>query len=92
MYANDNVRENTIIVMECDYANTTYGVIYEFVPNKLTKIEIQPDEGTPCLDSYTDADGNAHYMYVGGDIVGFNETLFYYYPAPRSYVVETIYE
>lgn len=92
MYVNDNVRENTIIVMECDYANTTYGVIFEFVPNKLTKIEIQPDEGTPCLDSYTDADGNAHYMYVGGDIVRFNETLFYYYPAPRSYVVETIYE
>lgn len=91
-YANDNTRENTIIIMECDFGGKTYGVIVEFVPNRLRSIEIAPDSGTPPLDSYMDGDGNMHYVYVEGDIVRFDETLTYHYTAPRSYVVETIYE
>ncbi len=91
-YANDNTRENTIIIMECDFGGKTYGIIVEFVPNRLKSIEIAPDNGTPPLDSYIDGDGNMHYVYVEGDIVRFDETLTYHYTAPRSYVVETIYE
>ena len=91
-YANDNTRENTIIIMECDFGGKTYGVIVEFVPNRLQSITIEPEKGTPPIDSYTDGDGNVHYVYVEGDIVRFTETLEYRYPAPRSYIVETIYE
>ena len=89
-YANDNVRENTIILMECDYGTATYGVIVEFVPNRLTGIEIAPESGTPPLDTKI-IDGVTHYIYTAGDVARFGATLTYTYPAPRSYVVETIY-
>lgn len=89
-YANDNVRENTIILMECDYGTAVYGVIVEFVPNRLTGIEISPESGTPPLDTKT-VDGVTHYIYTAGDVARFGATLTYTYPAPRSYVVETIY-
>lgn len=89
-YANDNVRENTIILMECDYGSATYGVIVEFVPNRLTGIVISPESGTPPLDTKT-VDGVIHYIYTAGDVARFGATLTYTYPAPRSYVVETIY-
>ena len=89
--ANDNVRENTIILMECDYGSATYGVIVEFVPNRLTGIEIAPESGTPPLDTRVDSSGVTHYIYTAGDVVRFGATLKYKYPAPRSYVVETIY-
>lgn len=90
-YANDNVRENTVIIMECDYGTAKYGVIVEFVPNRLTGIEIAPESGTPPLDTRVDDDGVTHYVYTAGDVVRFGATLIYKYPAPRSYVVETIY-
>ena len=90
-YANDNVRENTVIIMECTYDSATYGVIVEFVPNELTGIEIAPESGTPPLDTRVDSDGVTHYVYTAGDVVRFGATLKYKYPAPRSYVVETIY-
>lgn len=89
--ANDNVRENTVILMECDYGSATYGVIVEFVPNRLTGIEIAPESGTPPLDTRVDSSGVTHYIYTAGDVVRFGATLKYKYPAPRSYVVETIY-
>ena len=89
-YANDNVRENTIILMECDYGSATYGVIVEFVPNRLAGIEISPESGTPPLDTKV-VDGVTHYIYTAGDVARFGATLHYTYPAPRSYVVETIY-
>lgn len=89
--ANDNVRENTVILMECDYGSATYGVIVEFVPNMLTGIEIAPESGTPPLDTRVDSSGVTHYIYTAGDVVRFGATLKYKYPAPRSYVVETIY-
>lgn len=89
--ANDNVRENTVILMECDYGSATYGVIVEFVPNMLTGIEIAPESGTPPLDTRVDSSGVTHYIYTAGDVVRFGATLKYRYPAPRSYVVETIY-
>lgn len=90
-YANDNVRENTVIIMECDYGTAKYGVIVEFVPNRLTGIEIAPESGTPPLDTRVGDDGVTHYVYTAGDVVRFGATLKYKYPAPRSYVVETIY-
>ncbi len=90
-YANDNVRENTIIVMECTFGSNTYGVIVEFVPNELTGMEIAPESGTPPLDTKVDSEGVTHYIYAAGDVVRFGATLQYKYPAPRSYVVETIY-
>lgn len=90
-YANDNVRENTVIIMECDYGTAKYGVIVEFVPNRLTGIEIAPESGTPPLDTRVDGSGVTHYIYTAGDVVRFGATLKYKYPAPRSYVVETIY-
>lgn len=89
-YADDNVRENTIILMECDYGSAVYGVIVEFVPNRLQRIEIAPESGTPPLDTRIE-NGVTHYIYTAGDIVRFGATLHYTYPAPRSYVVETIY-
>ena len=89
-YADDNVRENTIILMECDYGSAVYGVIVEFVPNRLQSIEIAPESGTPPLDTRIE-NGVTHYIYTAGDIVRFGATLHYTYPAPRSYVVETIY-
>ena len=90
-YANDNVRENTVIIMECTYGSATYGVIVEFVPNELAGIEIAPESGTPPLDTRVDGSGVTHYIYTAGDVVRFGATLKYKYPAPRSYVVETIY-
>ena len=99
-YANDNVRENTIIILECTYEGQTYGVIVEFVPNRLTGIRIEPESGTPPLDVKTVNETNpltgktediTHYIYTAGDVVRFSATLTYRYPAPRSYVVETIY-
>ena len=90
-YANDNVRKNTVIIMECDYGSGKYGVIVEFVPNRLTGIEIAPESGTPPLDTRVGDDGVTHYVYTAGDVVRFGATLKYKYPAPRSYVVETIY-
>lgn len=99
-YANDNVRKNTIILMECDYGSQTYGVIIEFVPNMLTGITITPEKGTPPLGTFEKTETNpnnnktetlTHYIYTAGDVVRFGATLQYYYPAPRSYIVETIY-
>lgn len=89
-YANDNVRENTVIVMECSYGSQVYGVIVEFVPNLLTGITITPESGTPPLDERVE-NGVTHYIYTAGDVVRFSAQLRYYYTAPRSYVVETIY-
>lgn len=89
-YANDNVRENTVILMECDFGSAVYGVIIEFVPNKLSSIEIAPESGTPPLAVRVE-NGVTHYVYTAGDVVRFGATLHYRYPAPRSYVVETIY-
>lgn len=91
-YANDNARENTIILMECTYGTLTYGVIVEFVPNKLESIEVSPESTTPPLGVSKDADGITHYIYSAGDVARFGATLHYAYAAPRSYVVETIYE
>lgn len=91
-YANDNARENTIILMECKYGSHTYGVIVEFVPNKLESIEVSPESTTPPLGVSKDTDGITHYIYTAGDVARFGATLHYHYPAPRSYVVETIYE
>ncbi len=91
-YANDNARENTIILMECKYGTYTYGVIVEFVPNQLESIEVSPESTTPPLGVSKDADGITHYIYTAGDVARFGATLHYHYPAPRSYVVETIYE
>ena len=90
-YANDNARENTIILMECKYGEFTYGVIVEFVPNQLESIEVSPESTTPPLGVSKDADGITHYIYTAGDVARFGATLHYHYPAPRSYVVETIY-
>lgn len=91
-YANDNAHENTIILMECKYGEFTYGVIVEFVPNQLESIEVSPESTTPPLGVSKDADGITHYIYTAGDVARFGATLHYHYPAPRSYVVETIYE
>lgn len=91
-YANDNARENTIILMECMYGSHTYGVIVEFVPNQLESIEVSPESTTPPLGVSKGADGITHYIYTAGDVARFGATLHYHYPAPRSYVVETIYE
>lgn len=91
-YANDSARENTIILMECMYGSHTYGVIVEFVPNQLESIEVSPESTTPPLGVSKDADGITHYIYTAGDVARFGATLHYHYPAPRSYVVETIYE
>lgn len=91
-YANDNARENTIVLMECTYGTLTYGVIVEFVPNQLESIEVSPESTTPPLGVSKDADGITHYIYSAGDVARFGATLHYAYPAPRSYVVETIYE
>lgn len=91
-YANDNARENTIILMECKYGEFTYGVIVEFVPNRLESIEVSPESTTPPLGVSKDADGITHYIYSAGDVARFGATLHYAYAAPRSYVVETIYE
>ena len=91
-YANANARENTIVLMECTYGTLTYGVIVEFVPNKLESIEVSPESTTPPLGVSKDADGITHYIYSAGDVARFGATLHYAYPAPRSYVVETIYE
>ena len=91
-YANDNARENTIILMECKYGEFTYGVIVEFVPNQLESIEVSPESTTPPLGVSKDADGITHYIYTAGDVARFGATLHYHYPAPRSYVVETIYK
>ena len=91
-YANENARENTIVLMECTYGTLTYGVIVEFVPNKLESIEVSPESTTPPLGVSKDADGITHYIYSAGDVARFGATLHYHYPAPRSYVVETIYE
>lgn len=91
-YANDNARENTIILMECKYGEFTYGVIVEFVPNQLESIEVSPESTTPPLGVSKGADGITHYIYTAGDVARFGATLHYHYPAPRSYVVETIYE
>lgn len=91
-YANDNARENTIILMECMYGSHTYGVIVEFVPNQLESIEVSPESTTPPLGVSKGADGITHYIYTAGDVARFGETLHYHYPAPRSYVVETIYK
>ena len=89
-YANDNVRDNTIILMECDYGSAVYGVIVEFVPNELMSISIAPEASTPPLDARVE-NGVTHYIYTAGDVVRFGATMHYFYPAPRSYVVETIY-
>lgn len=91
-YANDNAHENTIILMECKYGEFTYGVIVEFVPNQLESIEVSPESTTPPLGVSKDADGITHYIYTAGDVARFGATLHYHYPAPRSYVVETIYK
>ncbi len=91
-YANENARENTIILMECMYGSHTYGVIVEFVPNQLESIEVSPESTTPPLGVSIAADGITHYIYTAGDVARFGATLHYHYPAPRSYVVETIYE
>ena len=91
-YANDNVRENTIIVVEVSYGDKSYGVIVEFVPNRLISLEIAPESSTPPLDYYIGDDGITHYIYTAGDVVRFTATLGYRYKAPRSYIVETIYE
>lgn len=91
-YANDNARENTIILMECKYGEFTYGVIVEFVPNQLESIEVSPESTTPPLGVSIAADGTTHYIYTAGDVARFGATLHYHYPAPRSYVVETIYK
>ena len=91
-YANENARENTIVLMECTYGTLTYGVIVEFVPNQLESIEVSPESTTPPLGVSKDADGITHYIYSAGDVARFGATLHYHYPAPRSYVVETIYE
>lgn len=91
-YANDNARENTIILMECKYGEFTYGVIVEFVPNQLESIEVSPESTTPPLGVSKGADGITHYIYTAGDVARFGATLHYHYPAPRSYVVETIYK
>lgn len=91
-YANDNAHENTIILMECKYGEFTYGVIVEFVPNQLESIDVSPESTTPPLGVSKDADGITHYIYTAGDVARFGATLKYHYDAPRSYVVETIYE
>lgn len=91
-YANDNARENTIVLMECTYGTLTYGVIVEFVPNQLESIEVSPESTTPPLGVSIAADGITHYIYAAGDVARFGATLHYHYPAPRSYVVETIYK
>ncbi len=91
-YANENARENTIILMECMYGSHTYGVIVEFVPNQLESIEVSPESTTPPLGVSKGADGITHYIYTAGDVARFGATLHYHYPAPRSYVVETIYK
>lgn len=91
-YANENARENTIVLMECTYGTLTYGVIVEFVPNKLESIEVSPESTTPPLGVSKGADGITHYIYTAGDVARFGATLHYHYPAPRSYVVETIYK
>lgn len=99
-YANDNTRDNTIVLMECDFDSYTCGVIVEFVPNRLDSITIEPESGTPPLDTRVvreinpltgEMDDITHYVYTAGDVVRFGATLGYTYPAPRSYVVETIY-
>lgn len=100
LYCNDNVREPTVVLMECVYGYYTYGVIVEFIPNKLVGIEIAPESGTSPLGSYVVSEQNpntgvvsdvTHYIYNVGETIRFGATLTYKYPAPRSYVVETIY-
>ena len=91
-YANDNVRDNTIVWTECSYNGKTYVLVVEFVPNKLKSITIEPEDGTPPLAVRTAEDGLTHYVYSPGDIVRFKASLAYNYAAPRSYIVETVYE
>ena len=91
-YANDNVRDNTIVWTECSYNGKTYVLVVEFVPNKLQSITIEPEDGTPPLDERKDTDGTTVYVYSPGDVVRFKANLNYRYDAPRSYIVETVYE
>lgn len=91
-YANDNVRDNTIVWTECSYNGKTYVLVVEFVPNKLQSISIKPEDGTPPLAVRTGDDGLTRYVYSPGDVVRFKASLEYRYKAPLSYIVETVYE
>ena len=86
------MRDNTIVWTECSYNGKTYVLVVEFVPNKLQSITIEPEDGTPPLDERKDTDGTTVYVYSPGDVVRFKANLNYRYDAPRSYIVETVYE
>ena len=63
-----------------------FGVIVEYLPNKITGIKVEPADDTPSMGSY-EQNGYTYYVYAPGDTVRFEATVEYANPR-NSYMVE----
>lgn len=63
-----------------------FGVIVEYLPNKITDIKVEPADDTPSMGSY-EQNGYTYYVYAPGDTVRFEATVEYANPR-NSYMVE----
>lgn len=86
----NSISDNVIIVLEYTVGNQTYGVIVEYVPNKIVGIDLSPDAGTPAHDEIT-IDGKKYYVYAPGDVVRFDAKIIRRFSGMREYVVDTVY-
>ena len=67
-----------------------FGVIVEYLPNKITGIKVEPADDTPSMGSY-EKDGYTYYVYAPGDTVRFEATVEYANPR-NSYMVEVEFD
>ena len=67
-----------------------FGVIVEYLPNKITGIKVDPADDTPSMGSY-EKGGYTYYVYAPGDTVRFEATVEYANPR-NSYMVEVEFD
>lgn len=67
-----------------------FGVIVEYLPNKITGIKVEPADDTPSMGSY-EQNGYTYYVYAPGDTVRFEATVEYANPR-NSYMVEVEFD
>lgn len=67
-----------------------FGVIVEYLPNKITGIKVEPADDTPSMGSY-EKGGYTYYVYAPGDTVRFEATVEYANPR-NSYMVEVEFD
>lgn len=67
-----------------------FGVIVEYLPNKITDIKVEPADDTPSMGSY-EQNGYTYYVYAPGDTVRFEATVEYANPR-NSYMVEVEFD